>query len=83
MNDAKKPSRDLYQEVTDKIVAAIEAGTAKAHPAEKGPLSGGRLGTGKHAVQHTESHDSPHHSEVLNMSGSLEDDPPDQPTRSP
>lgn len=28
MNDAKKPRRDLYQEVTDKIVAAIEAGTA-------------------------------------------------------
>ena len=28
MSEAKKPRRDLYQEVTDKIVAAIEAGTA-------------------------------------------------------
>jgi antirestriction protein ArdC len=28
MSDAKKPRRDLYQEVTDKIIAAIEAGTA-------------------------------------------------------
>lgn len=28
MREAKKPRRDLYQEVTDKIVAAIEAGTA-------------------------------------------------------
>lgn len=28
MNDTLKPRRDLYQEVTDKIVASIEAGTA-------------------------------------------------------
>ena len=28
MNDTPKPRRDLYQEVTDKIVASIEAGTA-------------------------------------------------------
>ena len=28
MSDSKKPRRDLYQEVTDKIVAAIESGTA-------------------------------------------------------
>ena len=29
MSDTKKPAkRDLYQEVTDKLIAAIEAGTA-------------------------------------------------------
>ena len=28
MNDTPKPRRDLYQEVTDKLIAAIEAGTA-------------------------------------------------------
>lgn len=28
MSEITKPRRDLYQEVTDKIVASIEAGTA-------------------------------------------------------